>query len=355
MSTIATGWRMSDKALNQRAQQILKILVERYIQDGFPIASKTIAEEYSLGLSPATIRNILADLEENGYLISPHTSAGRVPTSRGYRLFVNSLLTTNSLDSVEVQDLKSQLDPDLTMPGLLQTASTLLSGVTQLIGVVALPRRNRVEIRHVEFLSMSANRVLVILVLKNREVQNRIIQTDRIYSPSELQEASNYLNSICVGKDLLVVRKELNDAIKRDRDDMGRLLQAAMDLASQTVASAEEASKDCVIAGQNNLLNFNKETNLEQLRAIFDAFSQKQEILNLLDCALEAEGIQIFIGKEAGYEAFDDCSIVTKSYSVDGQLIGSLGVIGPTRMQYNRVISAVDVTAKILSAALNQD
>lgn len=346
---------MNDITVNQRAQQILKILVERYIQDGYPIASKTIAEEYSLGLSPATIRNILSDLEENGYLVSPHTSAGRVPTSMGYRLFVNSLLSTSPLDGQEIQELKNKLDPDLTMPDLLQSASTLLSGVTQLIGVVALPRRNRIELRHIEFLPLSGNRVLLILVLKNREIQNRIIQADRVYTKSELQQASNYLNSQCVGKDLLVVRKELSEAIKKERDHLASLLQAALDTASQACAGSSESSKDYVIAGQNNLLNYTNETNIDQLRTIFDAFSEKQEILNLLDYAIEAEGIQIFIGNESGYEAFDDCSIVTTSYSVDGQLIGSLGVIGPTRMQYNRVISAVDVTAKILSAALNQD
>jgi heat-inducible transcriptional repressor len=346
---------MNDIAINQRAQQVLKILVERYIQEGFPIGSKTISEEYALGLSPATIRHILADLEEEGYLASPHTSAGRVPTEMGYRLFVNSLLTVKPLDGQEVQALKSKLDVDLTLSSLLQSASTLLSSVTQLIGVVALPRRNRLELRHVEFLSLSGNRVLVILVLNNREVQNRIIQADRSYTPSELQQAANYLNAHCVGKDLLVARRELHNAMQQDRNEMALLLQAAIEMANKAYVNAEESNKDYVIAGQNNFLNYTKETKLEQLRSLFDAFTQKQEILSLLDCALEAEGIQIFIGKESGYQALDDCSIVTTSYAVDGQLVGSLGVIGPTRMPYDRVISAVDVTAKLLSAALNQD
>lgn len=346
---------MSETTVNQRAQQVLKILVERYIQDGLPIGSKTIAEEYAIGLSSASIRNILSDLEDAGYLTSPHTSAGRVPTSLGYRFFVNSLLTAQSFGSVDVHDLKTQLDPDQDLSHLLHSASTVLSGLTQLIGVVALPRRNRIELRHVEFLPLSGSRVLVILVLNNREVQNRIIYTDRVYTSNELQQAANYLNSHYVGKDLIIARKELHNAMQADRDDMAKLLQAVVDVADKAFTAPEEQKQKYVIAGEGNLLQRdNREENLERLQVLFNAFSQKQEILNLLDHALEAEGIQIFIGKESGYETFDQCSIVTSSYSVDGQLIGSLGVIGPTRMHYNRVISAVDVTAKLLSAALNQ-
>lgn len=346
---------MSEIKVNPRAQQVLKILVERYIQDGCPIGSKTIAEEYSLSLSPATIRNILADLEDIGLLTSPHTSAGRIPTELGYRLFVNNLLTMRPFEmETAAQELKHKLDPDLNTSSLVQSASSLLSGLTQMIGVVALPRRNRLELRQVEFLPLSANRVLVILVLNNREVQNRIIYTDRVYTPSELQQAANFLNTHYVGKDLLAARKDLQATIRNDRDHMASLLEAAMDVANKAFTATEENQKDYVIAGQNHVLNYTKDGNLERLRALFDAFAQKQEILNLLDHSLEAEGIQIFIGKESGYEAFDDCSIVTTSYAVDGQLVGSLGVIGPTRMPYDRVISAVDVTAKLLSAALNQ-
>ncbi len=346
---------MSETPINQRSQQILKILVERYIQDGCPVGSRTIAEESTLGLSPATIRNILADLEELGYLVSPHTSAGRVPTERGYRLFVNSLLTVKPLESQAVQDLRTKLDPDMAMTGLLQSASTLLSGLTQMVGVVALPKMNRLELRQVEFLVLSGNRVLVILVLNNREVQNRIIQMDRAYTPSELQQASNYLNTHFVGKELHTARKELLEAMQKDRENMAQLFQAAIEMADKAFVSTEDANKDYIMAaGQNNLAGYSKQTELERLHTLFQAFTQKQEILNLLNHSLEAEGIQIFIGKESGYEAFDNCSIVTTSYAVDGQLIGSLGVIGPTRMPYERVISAVDVTSKLLSAALNQ-
>jgi heat-inducible transcriptional repressor len=337
-----------------REQQILKALVERYIQDGSPIGSKTLAEECALGLSSATIRNILADLEEAGYLASPHISAGRVPTSQGYRFFVNSLLTLKPLASAEVETLKIKLDPDLAMSNLLQAASSLLSGLTQLAGIVALPRRNRVKLRQVEFLALSAARVLVILVLNDREVQNRVIYTDRIYTQSELQQAANYLNSHYAGKSLRAIYKELAAAIHADRETMACLVQAAIDVGNKVFVNSEEDSKDYILVGQNNLLNCtHKEADLERLRILFEAFTAKEEILNLLDQALEAEGIQIFIGRESGYEALDECSIVTTSYSVDGQLLGSLGVIGLKRMPYERVISAVDVTARLLSAALN--
>lgn len=345
---------MSDIVVNLRAQQVLKILVERYIQEGCPIGSKTIAEEYALGLSSATIRNILADLEDAGLLISPHTSAGRVPTALGYRLFVDSLLTTKAMDEQTVQELQSKLDPDLNTTSLVQSASNLLSSVTQMIGVVSLPKRNRLELRQVEFLPLSGNRVLVILVLNNREVQNRIIYTDRIYSPAELTQAANYLNSQYAGKDLLTARQNLLDAIQNDRDNMKNLLETTMDVVNKTFSTVDEVKNDYAMAGQNHFLNYSKESNIDRLRALFDVFTQKHEILNLLDHALNAEGIQIFIGRESGFAAFDDCSIVTTSYAVDGQLVGSLGVIGPTRMPYDRVISAVDVTAKLLSAALNQ-
>lgn len=346
---------MSDPSINQREQQILKTLVERYIQEGMPIGSKTLAEEGSLGLSSATIRTILADLENAGYLASPHTSAGRIPTASGYRFFVNSLLKVKPLESAEVATLKIKLDPDLAMPSLLQSASSLLSSMTQLAGVVALPRRNRIELRQVEFLALSANRVLVILVLNDREVQNRVIYTDRIYTKSELQQAANYINANYAGKSLLMIRAELMKEIREDRDTMARLLQAAVDVGHKAFDTPDHATKDYIIAGQNNLLNCTQnDTKLDRMRILFDAFTEKQEILDLLDHALEAEGIQIFIGRESGYEALDDCSIVTASYSVDGQLVGSLGVIGLTRMPYDRVISAVDMTAKLLSAALNQ-
>jgi heat-inducible transcriptional repressor len=347
---------MNDSIVNQRSQQVLKILVERYIQDGLPVGSKTIAEDYALGLSSASIRNILSDLEDAGYLISPHTSAGRIPTEQGYRYFVNSLLTTQPFTNLDLHDLKTQLDPDQDISHIVQSASSVLSGLTQLIGVVAMPRRNRIQLRQVEFLPLSGNRVLVILVLNNREVQNRIIYTDRTYSASDLQQAANYLNAHYAGKDLLTARRELREAMQNDRENVAKLLQAVVDVANKAFETTQESNKNYVMAGESHLLKSTQQQDddIARLQVLFNAFTQKQEILNLLDHSLEAEGVQIFIGKESGYAAFNHCSIVTSSYAVDGQLVGSLGVIGPTRMAYDKVISAVDVTAKLLSAALNQ-
>lgn len=349
---------MHEPSLSQRAQQVLKVLVERYIQEGHPVASKIIAEDSSLNLSSATIRSILADLETNGYLTSLHTSSGRVPTARGYRFFVDSLISVKPLQSNEVQELRKQLDPELTMPDLLQCTSFLLSGLTQLIGVVSLPRHDRTVLRQVEFLSLAnseaQNRVLVILVLSDREVQNRIIYTDRPYSVSELQQAANYLNTHYSGKDLLEIRKELSEAIQSDRENIKELIQTAIAMADKAFLMAQERSQDCLIAGQANLFHYSNEIDLLRLRNLFDAFTQKQEILELLSYSIEAEKIQIFIGKESGYEVFDDWSLVSMPYSVDGKRVGSLGVIGPIRMPYDRVISAVDVTSKLLSAVLNQ-
>ncbi len=346
---------MNEATVTQRAQQILKILVERYIQEGNPVGSRTLAEEYALGLSPATIRNILGDLEELGYLVSPHTSAGRIPTERGYRFFVDSLLTVRPVNTADFAKLQNELDPDLMTPHLLQSASTLLSSITHLTGIVSFPRRDRIELRQIEFLPLSANRVLVIFVLNNREVQNRIIYTDRCYSQSELQQAANYLNAHYSGKELLLIRKELLDDMQNDRAHLAKLIEVAIDVANKAFADAEQEQKDFVMTGQNHLVQCTQEGNLERLRLLFEAFTCKQDILNLLDHSLEAEGVQIFIGKETGHDALNECSIVTASYSVEGQLVGSLGVIGPTRMAYDRVISAVDVTAKLLSSALNQN
>jgi heat-inducible transcriptional repressor len=349
---------MNELPVNHRAQQVLKTLVERYIQEGHPVASKTIAEESALGLSSATIRNILADLEAGGYLTSLHTSSGRVPTTRGYRFFVNSLIAVKPLESNEVQELKKQLAPDLTMPDLLHCASSLLSSLTQLIGVVALPRHNRVVLRQVEFLPLSTQdgmqRVLVILVLSDHEIQNRLIYMDRVYSASELQQAANYLNTHYTGKDLLQIRQDLAAAIQHDRENIKQLIETTLEMANKAFVTAEEKSKDYVIAGQENMFQYSTEIDLLHLRSLFEAFTEKQEILDLLSHSIAAEGIQVFIGQESGHESLQDWSVVTMPYSVHGRLVGSLGVIGPRRMPYDRVISAVDVTSKLLSAVLNQ-
>ncbi len=341
--------------LNERSQHLLKVLVERYIRDGQPVGSRTLAEETVLNLSPATIRHVLADLEEHGYLLSPHTSAGRVPTARGYRLFVDGLLTVKPLDDSTVKQCQQQLKPDLNVQGLVSTASNLLSDVTRLTGLVMLPRRDHVTLRHVEFLPLNDNRVLVILVLNEQEVQNRIIYTDRVYSAAELQQAANYLNEVYAGCDVSQLRTQLLQAMQNDREHLNNLMQATVDVASKMFDKPKNSAPDYVMAGQENLLDLaDGATGINRLRQLFATFTQKRDILYLLDQCLNAEGIQIFIGEEAGYEVMDECSLVAAPYSVEGKVVGVLGVIGPTRMPYERVISIVDVTAKLLSVALSQ-
>jgi len=343
----------SDNPITERAQHLLRVLVERYIRDGQPVGSKTLAGETALGLSSATIRNVLADLEEHGYLRSPHTSAGRVPTVKGYRFFVDSLLTFQGLDldKTAYKQVQQQLSPDQNVNELVASASNLLSDITRMAGLVMLPKREQVLLRHVEFLPLSDKRVLVILVLNEQEVQNRVIYTDRVYSASELQQAANYLMASFSGQDINLIRQQLVKDMQADGDKLGCLMQAAVECAGKLPANN---SKDYVIAGQNHLLELADEAGVEGLRRLFDAFTQKQDILHLLDQCLSAEGLHIYIGAESGYAVFDDCSLITAPYSFKGKPVGVLGVIGPTRMSYDRIIPIVDVTAKLLSAALNQ-
>lgn len=342
---------MAKKELNSRSWQLLRLLIERYISDGQPVASKSLANDLGLSISPATIRNVMADLEHAGYIVSPHTSAGRVPTAQGYRLFVDDLLTIKPVDSNNMEHLRSQLHPNQNTTALLQKASALLSDVTKLAGVVTKPKHNQINLRHIEFLSLSNNRVLTILVFNNREVQNRIIYVDRAYSASELQQAANFINDKYAGKDLLAIRKKLLASMKSDRDTMNELTQTAIDMANKVFRDGVE-QKDYMMAGQSHLLDLADTAGLERLRFLFDAFTQKQAILHLLDKSLQTSGVQIFIGKEAGSDVFNDFSVVTAPYEADGEILGVLGVIGPTRMPYDRVISVVDITARLLGAAL---
>lgn len=344
---------MSDSQLNERAQLLLKNLVERYIRDGQPVGSRTLSRESSMELSPATIRNVMADLEDMGLIHAPHTSAGRIPTIRGYRLFVDSLLTIKPLNKGMVSSIQKRMgssgDPDI----LLESATRQLSEITSMAGVVMLPKREQISLRQVEFLPLSHNRVLVILVINEREVQNRIIQTQRNYSAAELQQIANYLNHLCAGQDLRRVREILLNDMDSARSSMNQLMADAIQMAQQAFTD-EEQGGDFLLAGQTNLMSYDEMANLGKLRKLFDAFNRKRDILQLLDQALHADGVQLFIGDESGYEVLDECSVVTSPYKVEGEVIGVLGVIGPTRMAYDRVIPMVDVTAQLLGASLNQ-
>jgi heat-inducible transcriptional repressor len=340
--------------LSDRAQQLLRVLIERFIRDGEPVGSRTLARSSEMDLSPATIRNVMADLEEVGFVASPHTSAGRVPTVQGYRFFVDTLLTVEPLDGIQIKELRDRLgfDADLEKKELVETASNLVSRLTRLAGIVTLPRRDQAALRRVDFLPLSHDRVLVILVINDTEVQNRIIHTGRTYSASELERAANYLNLHFGGKSLTSIRQMLLKEMQEARKNMNAVMAETLEVAEK-VFTERNQDEDFVLAGETNLMEFRELSDIERLRELFEAFSKKQEILHLLDQCISARDVQIFIGEESGYHVLDECSVVTAPYSVNGQILGAVGVIGPTRMAYDRVIPIVDAAARLLGAALN--
>jgi heat-inducible transcriptional repressor len=336
--------------LNEKSRLLLKTLVEQYIADGQPVASKTLADSASVSVSPATVRNIMSDLEELGYVSSPHTSAGRVPTALGYRLFVDTLIKVDQIDISGLASLNRSLDPDMSSKELVESASGILSEFTRMAGLVTIPKRDQVTLRHVDFLSLEGNRVLVILVLDDHEVQNRVIYTKQTYTEIQLKEASNFINQHFVGEVLGNVHERLVSLMRSDRENMNTLMQT-LEVADQ--AFDREEISDFVVKGQENLLATNQA--LDDIRQLFQAISMKGDILHLLDRCMDSEGVQLFIGNESGYSVLDECSVVTSPYTVDGKLVGVLGVIGPTRMAYGRVIPIVDATARLLSAALDMN
>ncbi len=340
------------QVLNERSLQLLKTLVERYISDGQPVGSRVLSKDSDLHLSPATIRNVMADLEDLGLVHSPHTSAGRVPTVSGYRLFVDTLLTVKPLETRDLNLLHQGLSATDDTSDMIGVASRLLSELTQMAGVVTLPKRELVCLRHIEFLSLSHNRVLVIFVTNEQEVHNKIIHTSKIFSPAELQQAANYLNSIYSGRSLTSVRKAVIKELQEDQERMNQGMLDAVRMA-QLAFDQDNEKDDYVLTGETNLMGFSELSDMERLKHLFEAFSQKQGVIHLLDQCMKADGVQIFIGEESGYRAFDHCSLVTSTYSVSDEVVGVLGVIGPTRMAYEKIIPFVDVTAKLLGAALN--
>ena len=341
--------------LNERAQQLLKLLVEHYIRDGQPVGSRTLSRDLGLNLSAATIRNVMADLETLGFVTSPHTSSGRVPTDKGYRFFVDTLLKYQPLEQDKIAAIKSRLIEHADDPkSLVAAASQMLSSVTHLAGVVTLPRQSHASLSQIEFVPLSDNRVLAILVVNGREVQNRILQLERYFGAEELRRASNYLNQQFGGKELTAVRDHLVSELKETREHLNQMMLDAIRLAQQVVSPPAAGGRmEYVMAGETNLMGFAELSNVEKLRRLFDAFTQQRDILHLLDQSLKAEGVQIFIGQESGYTILDECSIVTAPYTLDQEVVGVLGVIGPTRMAYERVIPIVDITAKLLGSALN--
>ena len=337
--------------VDSRAQFLLKSLIERYIIDGQPVGSRVLSRQSGLELSPATIRNVMADLEEMGFITSPHTSAGRVPTAKGYRFFVDSLLVVKPLDRSEISELQDQLQADRPQ-ALVSAAAQLLSSLTQFAGVVATPRRREPSFRHIEFLRLSERRVLLIIVTPDGDVQNRILHTDRQYTSSQLIEASNFFNDHYAGQPFAAIRGLLADELKQLREDVVGLMTAAVDAGDAALADSRD---DLVVSGEKNLLSASDlSSNMDRLRRLFEVFEQKTSLLHLLDLSQRAHGVHLFIGGESGLAPLDECSVITAPYEIDGQVIGTLGVIGPTRMAYERVIPIVDVTARLLSNALTQ-
>ena len=338
--------------MDERAKTLLKTLVERYIAEGQPVGSRTLSKASGLDLSPATIRNVMADLEELGLIASPHTSAGRVPTARGYRLFVDTMLTVArppDMDRVITGEMGEQLRPDQPQR-VIANAAQLLSNLSSFVGVVSAPRKPSV-FRHIEFLRLGERRVLVIIVAPDGDVQNRLIFTAHDFSQSQLVEATNYLNEHYGGLTLEEVRAKLKGEIEQLRGEIGSLMQAAVDAGSEAMA---ESHDQVVISGERNLLavqDFGHD--MGSLRKLFDLFEQKTQLMRLLDVSTRAEGVRIYIGGEGGVVPYEALSVVTAPYEVDGRVVGTLGVIGPTRMAYDRMIQIVDITSRLVSNALS--
>lgn len=350
---------ISEAQISERAQLLLKTLIERYIREGQPVGSKALAQDAGLDISPATVRNVVADLERMGLVHSPHTSAGRMPTEQGYRMFIDNLLTIKPLGSNDVQTLASTLTPQSDVSQLVESASSLLSGFTQMAGVVMLPTPKAAALRQIEFLPLSENRVLAILVFNEKDVQNRVIHTSRAYALAELERIAAYLNAQFMGRNISTVRRDLLKEMENAQASMDKLMRSAIEMAHKVFVEDDTGEKaagtqDYVMAGETNLMGYEEMADVPRLRQLFDAFNEKQGILDLLDKSLHAQGVQIFIGHESGYAALDNCSVVTTPYSANDEVLGVLGIIGPTRMAYDRIIPVVDVTAKLLGTVLNQ-
>lgn len=337
-------------ALDARSRQLLRTLISRHIRDGVPIGSQTLVEHAGLKVSPATVRNILADLEDLGLLASPHTSAGRIPTTQGYRVFVDSLLQCRPLPAAEMQKLRAELaGPDTRQ--MLGSASELLSAMSHFVGVVAAPKPDALVFRYIDFVPLDAQRVLAILVLHDGNVQNRVLELRRSFDPPTLEQVANYLNANFAGLPLAQIRRQLVAELRAARDQMQALLSEAVELAEHALAPTDTHDA-LLLAGQTRLMGAQAITDVERLRELFEAFAHKRDILQLLERTLHAEGVKIFIGEETGLAPLEDVALVAAPYGRDGEVLGVLGVIGPTRMAYERVIPVVQATASALSDAI---
>ena len=340
--------------LNERAALLLKKLVYSYISDGLPVGSKKLADDADLNISSATIRNVMSGLEKKGLIVSPHTSAGRIPTEQGYRLFVDSMLETEPLSKSLLNRLKHELDPDQNTDTLISQASQMVSELTHMAGIISVPKASHASLRHIEFLPLSDQRILAIMVINEREVQNRVLHMQRSYSSAELLEASNFLNQNFSGKDIYEVREILLKGMQKTRQDIDAIMQTAIEVADATFSESLKSKDEYLVQGEANLVRYGETSDTAQLTQLLEVFDHKREMLGLLDRCIQADGVKVFIGNEAGFKGLGDCSVITAPYTVQGEPLGVLGVIGPARINYNMVIPVVDVTAKLLGEALNK-
>jgi len=340
--------------LNDRSQLLFKNLMGLYLNEGKPVGSTTLAKLPEIGLSSATVRNVLADLERVGLIHAPHTSAGRVPTDMGYRLFVDSLLTYQPISQQNLTSLEQQLLPSLNQDDLLASASKVLSGITGMTSMVLMPNKEQEVLKHVDFIALGGNRVLVVLVFNDQDVQNRIIELEDKISTTELQQIARFLNEQFVGKSLAEAKAALVSRMDSIRNSMNQFMLSVVQATDSVLDEQLDQKMPYLVSGQTNLLNYQELAGSDKLRALFDSFEQHSDILGLLDKSMQAKGVQIFIGHECGNAIYQDCSVVTTPYEVDGEVLGVLGVVGPSRMPYEKVIPKVDMTAKILSSLLKK-
>lgn len=339
--------------LNDRAAILLKKLIDSYISDGQPVGSKKLAQDAGLDISPATIRNVMSNLEERGLVAAPHTSAGRIPTEKGFRFFVDSLLQIQPLQKNLVSKLKKQLDPDQDKSTLINHANQIMAELTHMAGVITIPKSSQAILRHIEFLPLPGKKVLAILVTNEKEVQNRVIQLEHNHTTEELQRAANFLNQNFSGQDVYKIRGKLLSDLQQARQDMNAIMKTAIEVAGKALPEQDTNARPYMIQGKSNLVRYGAASDTTKLQQMLETFNHKNEMLGLLDRCIQAEGVKIFIGKEVGVEGLGDCSVISAPYSVKGELLGVLGVIGPTRINYDKVIPVVDVTARLLGEALN--
>lgn len=338
--------------LNERAALLLKKLVYSYIADGQPVGSKKLSDDADLKVSSATIRNVMSGLEKKGLIVAPHTSAGRIPTEQGYRLFVDSMLETEPLSKSLLNRLRKELDPDQNTDELINHASQLVSELTHMAGIISVPKTSHATLRHIEFLPLSDQRILAIMVINEREVQNRVLHMQRSYSTTELLEASNFLNRSFSGKDIFDVRDNLIRGMQETRKDIDAIMRTAIEVADATFSESLKTREEYLVQGEANLVRYGSAADTAQLTQLLEVFDHKREMLGLLDRCIQADGVKVFIGNEAGFKGLGDCSVVTAPYTVKGRPLGVLGVIGPARINYNKVIPVVDITARLLGEAL---